>query len=154
MIAMTPELFETLANTPVLAGMSPAGLGLIAAEGTLHEVPTGTWIVREGELGHAFYILLAGEVEVVKRAGTAEEVTLCRLKQGEFFGEMCILAPMPRVASIRAVGNVRVLELKAATLHHLYQKFPDQYSIALLNLARDLARRLSRLDEAFIARAA
>ncbi len=154
MIAMTPELLETLAATPVLAGMSPAGHGLIAAEGHLHDVSAGTWIVREGELGHAFFILLAGEVEVVKRAGTAEEVTLCRLTQGEFFGEMCILAPMRRAASIRAVGNVRILELEAATLHHLYQKLPDQYAIALLNLARDLARRLSRLDEAFIARAA
>ena len=61
---------------------------------------------------------------------------------------------MPRAASIRAVGAVRAIEIEAATLHHLYQKMPAQYSIVLLNLARDLARRLSRLDEAFIARAA
>jgi CRP-like cAMP-binding protein len=61
---------------------------------------------------------------------------------------------MPRAASIRAVSRVRALEIKAATLHHLYQKMPDQYSIVLLNLARDLARRLSRLDDAYIARAA
>jgi hypothetical protein len=46
-----------------------------------------------------------------------------------------------------------VIEIKAATLHHLYQKMPEQYAILLLNLARDMARRLSRLDEAFVARA-
>jgi CRP-like cAMP-binding protein len=154
MIATTPELFQALASTPVLAGTNLAAKTLLAEEGVVRDFAAGEWIVREGEEGHAFFILVAGEVEVVKLAGVPEEVTLCALKQGEFFGEMCILAPMARAASIRPVGPVRVIEIKAATLHHLYQKMPDQYAIVLLNLARDLARRLCQLDNAFAARAA
>jgi CRP/FNR family transcriptional regulator/voltage-gated potassium channel len=153
MMTTTPELFDALAAAPVLTGMNAEGHALIADEGDLHDFAAGELIVREGELGHAFFIVVSGTVAVVKRAGTAAEVTLCSLARGEFFGEMCILAPMPRAASIRAVGNVRAIEIKAATLHHLYQKMPSQYSILLLNLARDLARRLSRIDEAYIARA-
>jgi CRP-like cAMP-binding protein len=154
MTTTTPDMLEALTIAPVLAGMSAAALALIADEGELRDSAAGELIVREGEPGHAFFILVSGQVEVVKRAGTAAEVTLCTLAQNEFFGEMCILAPMPRAASIRAVGSVRAIEIKAATLHHLYVRMPSQYSIVLLNLARDLARRLSRLDDAYIARAA
>jgi CRP-like cAMP-binding protein len=153
MITTTPELFHALATTPVLTGTNLQAQKLIAGEGKVREFATGEWIVREGEEGHAFFILVGGEVEVVKRSGTPEEVVLCTLKQGEFFGEMCILAPMKRAASIRASQPGRVIEIKAATLYHLYQKMPEQYSIVLLNLARDLARRLFRIDDAFAARA-
>jgi CRP-like cAMP-binding protein len=154
MITTTPELFHALATTPVLMGTNLYAQNMIAEEGTVRDFADGQLIVREGQEGHAFFILVSGEVKVVKRTGTPEEVILSTLKEGEFFGEMCILAPMARAASIRANGPVRVIEIKAATLHHLYQKMPDQYAVVLLNLARDLARRLSRLDEAFIARAA
>ena len=154
MITTTPALLQALASTPVLTGMNATAQMLIANEGTLHSFAAGEWIVREGEEGHAFFILVEGDVEVIKGAGTTAEVGLCKLKQGNFFGEMCILAPMPRAASIRALTAVQVIEIKAATLHHLYQKMPDQYAVVLLNLARDLARRLSQLDNAFLARAA
>ena len=49
---------------------------------------------------------------------------------------MCVIDPVPRAASIRALTPVRAIEIKAATLHHLYQQLPDQYAIVLLNLAR------------------
>jgi CRP-like cAMP-binding protein len=153
MITTTPELFHALATTPVLTGTNLPAQTLIAEEGTVRDFTAGEWIVRENREGHAFFILVSGEVEVVKRAGTPEELVLCTLKQGEFFGEMCILAPMNRAASIRASRPARVIEIKAATLYHLYQKMPDQYSIVLLNLARDLARRLCNIDEAYAARA-
>jgi CRP-like cAMP-binding protein len=154
MITTTPELFNALASTHVLTGTDLAARTLIAEEGTAHDFAAGESIVRESEEGHAFFILVTGTVEVVKSAGKPEEVTLCTLTEGSFFGEMCILGPMKRAATIRTVGNVKAIEVKAATLHHLYQKMPDQYAVVLLNLARDLARRLPRLDEAFIARAA
>ena len=38
------------------------------------------------------------------------------------------------------------------TFHHLYQDMPRQYSILVLNIARDLSRRLRHLDELFAAR--
>jgi CRP/FNR family cyclic AMP-dependent transcriptional regulator len=153
MITTTPELFHALATTPVLAGTNLQAQKLIAQEGRVLDFAAGEWIVREGEEGHAFFLLVGGEVEVVKRGGTPEEIVLATLNQGEFFGEMCILAPMNRAASIRASRPAKVIQIKAGTLYHLYQKMPEQYSIVLLNLARDLARRLFRIDDAFAARA-
>ena len=153
MIASTPTLFKALASIPVLAGTTHAAQTLLASEGTILELPPGKWVVREGDEGHACFILVEGEVEVIKHADTSSAITLARLRSGTIFGEMCILGPMPRAASVCTLTSIRVIEIKAATLHHLYQTMPDQYAIVLLNLARDMARRLCQLDEAYAARA-
>jgi CRP-like cAMP-binding protein len=153
MIASTPTLFKALSSIPVLGGMSHAAQTLIAEEGAVLDLPPGKWIVREGDEGHAFFILVEGEVEVIKHAECPHAVTLARLRSGSIFGEMCILGPMPRAASVCTLTSIKAIEIKACTLHHLYQTMPDQYAIVLLNLARDMARRLCQLDEAYAARA-
>jgi CRP-like cAMP-binding protein len=152
MISSTPALFNALASIPVLAGIDLPALTLLAQEGIVHDFLPGVWIVREGEEGHSFFILVEGDVEIVKHADSPHAVLLARLHQGTFFGEMCIVDPVLRAASVRAVAPVRAVEIKAATLHHLFQHMPGQATIILLNIARDLARRLRDLDEIFAAR--
>jgi CRP/FNR family cyclic AMP-dependent transcriptional regulator len=147
MITSTPALFNALAAIPVLTGITPAAQTLLAEEGIVHDFAPGAAIVIEGSEGHSFFILVEGDVEVIKHG-----VTLATLHAGNFFGEMCVVDPVPRTATVRALTAVRAIEIRAATLHHLFRKMPDQYSIVILNLARDMARRLRRLDEAFSAR--
>ena len=77
---------------------------------------------------------------------------LARLKAGDFFGEMCILETLPRVATVQAVAETRLFSISSLTFLKLYDAMPAQYGLLLLNLARDLSRRLRRLDEAFAAR--
>ena len=153
MISTTPLLFDALRATPVLTGLDLPALTLLAQEGVVLDFAPAAWIVREGEAGHSFFILVEGDVEVIKHADTPHAVTLATLRSRTFFGEMCVVDPVPRAASVRAISKVTVIEIKAATLHHLFRQMPDQYSIVLLNLARDMARRLRALDEAFAARA-
>jgi CRP/FNR family cyclic AMP-dependent transcriptional regulator len=152
MITSTPALFNALAAIPVLTGIDLPAQTLLAREGLVHDFPAGASIVREGDEGHSLFILVQGAVEVVKHADSPHPVVLARLPQGAFFGEMCIVEPMTRAASVRALTPVRAIEIKAATLHHLFQQMPNQYAIVLFNLARDMARRLRQLDEAFAAR--
>ena len=153
MIPPSSALFNALASVHVLAGTSLAAQTLLAREGLVREFPTGAHIVREGDEGHSLFILVEGKVEVVKHADSPGAVTLDTLQKGAIFGEMCIVESMTRAASILTLSPVKTIEIKAATLHHLYQQLPDQYAIVLLNLARDMARQLCRLDEAYAARA-
>jgi CRP-like cAMP-binding protein len=149
---MDADAFTALAATPVLAGLKMPALELLAAEGAVHEFDADCLIVREGEPGHSFFILVEGEVEVMKTNGFGHPVTLARLSARTFFGEMCVVDPVPRAASVRAVGVVKAVEIRAGTLYRLFQKMPDQYAIMILNLARDLARRLRGLDETYAAK--
>jgi len=149
---MNSTSFNALAATPLLAGMKLPALELLADEGTVRMFASGETIVREGEAGHSLFILVLGDVEVVKGQDTPHPVLLARLHVGTFFGEMCVVDPVPRAASVRAISPVTAVEVRAATLYHLFQKMPDQYAIMILNLARDMARRLRSLDEAFAAK--
>jgi len=153
MITSTPALLEALTAIPVLAGTSEGAKMLLAREGLVRDFEPGTWIVREGDKGHSLFIIVEGEVEVVKNADTPHATTLATLRAGTFFGEMCVVDPVPRAASVLTLSPVKAIEIKAGTLYHLFQQMPDQYSIVILNLARDMARRLRKLDEAFAARA-
>jgi CRP-like cAMP-binding protein len=150
---MSPALLNTLAATPILVGLRAEALTLLGGEGQRRDFGPGESIVREGDAGHSFFIIVEGDVEVIKNHGSGHAVLLAKLHAGTFFGEMCVVDPVPRAATVQTTSPVSVIEIKAATLYHLFQKMPDQYAIMILNVARDMARRLRKLDEAFAARA-
>ena len=148
-----PPVLNALAVTPILVGLNFAALSLLEREGAVRTFLPGDLIVREGDAGHSLFIIILGDVEVIKQHGSVHAVLLARLHAGTFFGEMCVVDPVPRAATVRASAEVTVFEITSATLYHLYRQMPDQYSVLILNVARDMARRLRRLDEAFAARA-
>lgn len=67
-------------------------------------------IIREGERGESFFMLANGQVTVWKLLD-GRETLLARLHQGAVFGEMALVSSAPRTATVRAVGDVDVLEL-------------------------------------------
>lgn len=146
---MTKEILKV----PVFAGLSDASLQLLADESILSEVPAGENVVQEGDPGHSMYIIRRGRVAVLKHLGKPDETELCQLADGDFFGEMCIVEPMPRAATVRTVQPTECLEISSSVFQHLYKHSMEDFNIVILNMARDLARRLRQLDEAFTARA-
>ena len=115
-------------------------------------VPAGDVIAREGETNDCMYLIEAGEVCIITNFNTPDAVTLAVLGAGEFFGEMCILDTQPRSATGIAAGQTTVVSVASSAFYHLYQEMPKQHSILLLNIARDLSRRLRHLDAVFAAR--
>lgn len=146
------RLFEPLQQVTIFAGLDDATLGRLLSKAVRLEVGPGQVVVREGESGNKMYLLLAGEARVIKAFGTDREVELARICAGDFFGEMCLLETLPRVATVQTTSASVLLRLSAMAFLDLYEARPDQHSILILNLARDLSRRLRRLDEAFAAR--
>jgi CRP-like cAMP-binding protein len=149
---VNPAILKAFEATPFLVGLKAEALALLGEKGSVRDFTAGDLIVREGDAGHSLFIIVDGEVEVVKHLGAPHSVVLARLRAGTFFGEMCVVDPVPRAATVRALTAVRVIEITSGTLYHLFQKMPDQYAIMILNVARDIARRLRHLDEAFAAR--
>jgi hypothetical protein len=69
----------------------------------------GENIVREGEKGSCMYVIQSGRAEVLIRDENSEEIQLAVLSKGDFFGEMAIIQEEVRSATVRAVGQVRVI---------------------------------------------
>ncbi|HEY8079636.1 MAG TPA: FAD-dependent oxidoreductase [Labilithrix sp.] len=90
----------------------------------------GETIVKKGQVGREFYIILKGEVEIV---GAGNEV-VAKLGEREVFGEKALLEDTPRTATVRAVGAVDVLVMSRADFRSMVGSFPvlDDYFEKLL----------------------
>lgn len=147
---MTTALDSFLAQLPVLAGVDEEARRLLAAWSGEERHEAGAVIVREGEPGDRVFLLHTGRVRVMKTAGGAE-VTLAEFGPGAVFGEMALIECAPRSATAVALEPVHLFTLRGVDFYKLHRERPEQYAIVLLNLARDLSRRLRALDERFAA---
>jgi CRP/FNR family transcriptional regulator, cyclic AMP receptor protein len=136
---------------PIFAGLTPAALSEIASAVEEAVFGAGDIIVREGEPGNRMFIIGFGSVEVVKYLAQSRETVLAVLGPKDFLGEMSIIECVTRSASVRAVKDTSLFALKGIDLYHLFQHHPDQYAIVILNIARDLSRRLRAIDEKYSA---
>src|SRR2546426_10389828 len=143
---------DALKNVTIFADLDEPARTLLREHAERITVSAGGVVVREGEPGNQFYLIASGAVRVCKRFDRSDEVELARLKAGDFFGEMCILETLPRSATVQAVNDPGLFALTPTAFQDLFEAMPAQYSILLLNMARDLSRRLRRLDEIFAAR--
>lgn len=99
---------RTLRGIPLFRDFQDSELGEISRIIATERLNKHQLIVREGDPGETFYIILKGSVAVVHGAGDGKETILSILKDGEFFGEMTILDSSLRSASIRTLVDVEV----------------------------------------------
>lgn len=89
----------------------------------------GATIIREGERGEKFYIIIRGRVavtkEVVNELGEREQVKLAVLEDGDHFGEIALLHNIPRTATITAITPCVVITLQRKVLQHMLRKHPE-----------------------------
>ncbi len=150
--AIISPVNNLLCSVPIFAGLDENALEIFLEHARTMVVSDGEVIAREGEANQCMYLIEAGSVRIIKNMNTPDSVTLAVLGPGQFFGEMCILETLPRCATAQAAGPTTVVSVDSFAFYHLYQKLPAQHSILLLNIARDLSRRLRHLDEIFAAR--
>ncbi|EDM81618.1 probable serine/threonine-protein kinase pknB [Plesiocystis pacifica SIR-1] len=113
----------------------------------------GEWLIREGEVGDAAYILVHGRCEVSRLIHTEGKVedkrdTLRMLGPGDVFGETAILASSPRTASVRALTEVVAVVVTADAL----EREVDAMKPWMGSFIRALARRFTDVDNLALAR--
>ena len=108
--------------------------------------PPGEVVFREGAEARDMYVLVGGEMEVTKRSKSGVDARVALLGPGDWFGEMSILDVQPRSATVRALAPTRMLRITSADLDGLYRFDVKSYALIVLNLARELSRRLRVAD--------
>jgi CRP-like cAMP-binding protein len=99
-------------------------LRLLIENSSLVSVPVGSDIVREGEAGDAFYIIIFGAARVSSQVKD-ETVNIALLRPGEFFGEWSLLTGSPRTATVTAVTQVDALRVNCGAFLDFIQQYPD-----------------------------
>jgi CRP-like cAMP-binding protein len=84
----------------------------------------GDVVIRQGQLGTAFYFVATGEVRVVARAGHNKAVERGRLHEGALFGEMALVTEQARTASVQVVGEADLLEVDRVAVGRLCAEVP------------------------------
>jgi signal-transduction protein with cAMP-binding, CBS, and nucleotidyltransferase domain len=124
-------------GVPVFAGMTLECLMSTLACAENYPVRAGEAVFNEGDIGSAFYVLIAGEV-VVQKQRNAEAVTLATLGPGECFGEMALVRNDVRSATVRATVNSVTMRFDRERVDENLQSAHMIYR----NIARTLAARL------------
>jgi len=102
----------------------------------------GQNIISEGQSNDSIYFIAEGRVQV-SRCG----VPIVELPEGQTFGEMELLDVMPSVATVTARTHVTVVTISNRSIRAVYARDPNVFALVMMNLARDLSRRLRRMDE-------
>ena len=106
-------------------------------------VPRNTLLFPQGAPGDALYIIQRGKVKVVLSDVEGKEVILSVLGPGDFFGEMALFDKDVRSATVRPVGEVRVLTVDKKMF---LRKIHEDPSLAFRIMQR-MSRRIRELNE-------
>jgi small-conductance mechanosensitive channel/CRP-like cAMP-binding protein len=127
-----------LRQIEILSPLKDEELDELAKRVHLRIFGNGETVVRQGEEGNSLYINLCGELEVY-----VDGIKVGMLRGGEFFGEMSLLTGEKRSATVRAVGEVWIIEITKGALDSIVCSNP---SVAE-GLSAALERRLEKIKE-------
>lgn len=147
MATATESLKRFFSNIAIFGGLEERTLERVVELLEAQRAPKGTVICREGEPGRAMYVLAEGEVMVCREGTHGNRIRMVRLGSGEFFGEMTLIDPQPRSATVTVEKDSTLYALTNRDLYRLYQEDLPGYAMVVQNLCRELARRLRRADE-------
>ena len=125
------DAHEALRKTRLFQNLSPQYLDRLSSVARERSYKAGETIVREGDQGIAFFVIVSGNVEVLRGSG-GDQTVINRIGPGGTFGEIALLTEFPRLASVRAENDVTCVAL--ARLDFL-DALRDQPEIAVQLLA-------------------
>jgi phosphoserine phosphatase RsbU/P len=132
---------DLISRVPLFASLPPAEIEYLVETLRPRQFGAGSLLFREGTVGDIFYILLGGQIEIIKALGTSDERLLGIRESGSLIGEMSLFnRDGLRTASVRARTLVQTLEMTRAEFDALLHRYPA--------LGYDMVRVLSlRLEE-------
>lgn len=145
-----PAYFNLLRNMPIFGGLNDETLTLIVNQASPRVVESGDYFFHEGDGADSLFVLESGIV-IIERRWKQTMVELNRLKAGDCIGEMALIDLLPRSATARAAEDCQAIEITLRALHELYKQELEQYAIIMMNMGREVSRRLRRTDDRLLA---
>ena len=138
--------YDALRSTKLAAELSDDECRVLAALVTLRDLKQGETLAQEGTMDNHLYVILRGNLGIIKGAGTAQELTINTLSAGDFVGEMGFMDGSELYASKVALGDTQVLGLEREKLETLLSTHPMiVYRVmrAIIRVVHLIQRRLS-----------
>jgi CRP/FNR family cyclic AMP-dependent transcriptional regulator len=134
---MADKKAEQLGRVKMFSSLNKKELGLVARASDVVNVAAGRDIVKQGEIGHEFFLIASGSA-TVKRNGRK----VATLGTGDYFGEMALLDRGPRSATVTAAEDCELVVLGQRE----FTAILDQVPVVAHKLLVAMARRLRDED--------
>lgn len=140
---------QFLCKHSMFGGLSEADLEVVRPLLDETTYPKGTVLLKQGEPNNTVFFIVEGTVSVQKHPenGSAGEREITLLHDGDSFGEMELIDIQPCAASIVCVTDVDIISLSNRNLYILSKSHLMIYTMIIMNLARDISRRLRSTDK-------
>jgi CRP-like cAMP-binding protein len=135
---------EHLRSLPLFARIDPAKLKLLAFTSQRLRFKAGEVLFRQGDVGDAAFLALAGSADVFVTAG-AREMKLATVEAVSIIGEIAILCDVPRTATVIAASELDTLQITKDRFWWLIAEFPEISMEFMRVLAKRLADRTEEL---------
>jgi CRP-like cAMP-binding protein len=136
---------QTLQKYSLFGGLLEEQIEKIIPAMEQEDYPPDTDIMVEGTPSDRIRFIIEGKVAVMK-----EGIVLTELDEGNNFGEMEVLDVMPAEATIRSLCPVKVFSISNKALREIYRIDIKAFSLIIMNLARELSRRLRAADKLMV----
>ena len=137
-----PDLVTMLGSVPLFSSLTTRQRKSIADSGKERNYPAGASIVKLGEKGVGFYLVLEGKANVRK-----ENRSIATLGAGQFFGEMALFDEQPRTADVVAESPTRCLVLSSWEFWGALSKEPEVLRALMQEMVRRLRAPVPTLSE-------
>ncbi len=152
---------KLLARAPLFKGLPEDEIRKLTQTLRVLEVPPSTVLFQEGDVGDRFYIIIQGQIEVIKALGSPEERFIGLRGPGEFVGELSLINRAGlRTASVRSLGPAHLWEMSHGEFDDLLHRQPsmafelinvlsERLTIAHDSTIQDLQKKNVELTEAY-----
>lgn len=136
-------MVELLGRVRLFADLSEQELEPIAQVAIPRSFPAETTVFHDGDHGEACYIIRRGRCRAIRHHSDGRAITLAHFGVGDFFGELAMIDPDIRSATVETVEETALLALTGADMRRLLRDYPE----ISLKLLVALARRLRQVND-------
>ncbi|MEE9423066.1 MAG: Crp/Fnr family transcriptional regulator [Gammaproteobacteria bacterium] len=136
---------ELLQSMPIFGGIRADTLSFLLENSEQTTAQKNAYFYHENDKAHSLFVLTSGKVNLVK-SWQDEDYVLKEVTPGNCFGEVALIDLQTRNTSSLAVENSCAIELTDETLHKLYKREIEQFTMLRMNMAREVCRRLREAD--------
>jgi len=129
-------------SVPIFEQLSKKELAAVEKLVHTRTYDTNETIFSEKDPGGGMYIVMEGNVSIIKNYGGTLEKKLVTLEHGDFFGEIALLDESPRTATAVSLGDSKILGFYRTDLYELVERRPKLAIKIIVNLARVVSERL------------
>jgi len=137
--------FSVLGEVAIFAAIEQEKLVALYESCEIRHMESGEMLIREGTVAEEIYIILEGEVAILLHRNE-RLVEVARMSVGSCLGETSVIGIQHRTADVQATKNSIFLVLTRVRLMKLFTDDLQLFAILVLNIARELARRLKDTD--------